>query len=148
MRPYANSLRALAFALLTLLAACKDDSGPEPIKYGRDACEMCGMIISDPRYIAEVRLDDNKLHKFDDVGEAVNWLSQHCVEPKDAREFWVTDSAVGKSWLDGRKAYYRRAGTPMNYGFAAVAAASPETVTFDEMRAKTLRERFACKKAA
>ena len=148
MTRFKVALELLALAAALTVGGCESSAGPAEVKLGRDVCEMCGMIISDPRDLAAVRLDDNQLHKFDDVGEAVNWLSQHCVEPKDAREFWVTDSAVGKSWLDGRKAYYRRAGTPMNYGFAAVAAASPETVTFDEMRAKTLRERFACKKAA
>ena len=37
-----------ALLLVALLAAC--DRGPRPIAYGRDACDYCRMVISDPRY--------------------------------------------------------------------------------------------------
>ncbi len=68
-----NAAARLAAVLVALsLGACEADAGPGEIKLGRDVCENCGMIISDPRFLAEIRLADGKLHKFDDVGDAVN----------------------------------------------------------------------------
>ena len=125
MSRFAAACEVAAIAAGLLLGACDSGSGPVDVKLGRDVCEMCGMIISDPRFLAEVRLADGKIHKFDDVGDAVNWLSSGCHGLGDIKEFWVIDSVKGKTWLDARKAFYRRAETPMNYGFAAVAAHIP-----------------------
>lgn len=142
------ALSAFAFLAALALPACGEDKGPVAIKLGRDVCEMCGMIISDPRFLTEVRLADNKIHKFDDVGDAVNWLSAACKTPDDATEFWVIDSKNGKRWLDARKAFYRSAETPMNYGFGAVEEATPDSISFEAMRAKTSRAKYACKSAS
>jgi nitrous oxide reductase accessory protein NosL len=148
MRRFAAACESVAVAAALLLGACDSGSGPVDVKLGRDVCEMCGMIISDPRFLTEVRLGDGKIHKFDDVGDAVNWLSSGCRHTlADVKEFWVTDSAHGKTWLDARKAFYRRAETPMNYGFGAVATQIPGSVAFEDMRASVAREKYACKGA-
>jgi nitrous oxide reductase accessory protein NosL len=140
-------LEASAIVAALLLGGCDSNSGPEDVKLGRDVCEMCGMIISDPRFVAEVRLADGKIHKFDDVGDAVNWLSQGCKAPADVKEFWVMDSANGKTWLDARTAFYRRAQTPMSYGFGAVSARTADGVSFETMRSRVSRAQYACKSA-
>jgi copper chaperone NosL len=139
------ALAAASAALLLALGGCEAEAGPGEVKLGRDACENCGMIISDPRYVSELRLADGKLHKFDDVGDAVEWLAKHCVQPADAKEFWVMDSANGKTWLDGRSAFYRPAETPMNFGWGAVAASGPDTLAFEAMRERVLRAHPSCK---
>jgi hypothetical protein len=54
------------------------------------------------------------------------------------------DSGDGKTWLDARRAWYRRGSSPMNYGFAATASPSEGTVDFTGMRAQVLRSRYAC----
>lgn len=139
MRPYANGLRVMAFALLALLSACKDDSGPVPIKFGREACEMCGMIISDPRYVTEVRGGpENRIKKFDDMGDAVTWLEKKGWGLDATKEFWAMNSEDGKSWLDARQSYFVHGDTPMNYGFAAIPDHREGSLTFDEMRAAVL----------
>ena len=138
MRRFTSALKRAAPAALFLLAACGQESGPVQIKYDREACEMCGMIISSPRYVTEVRLAaDNKAHKFDDIGDAMNWLEKQCKTLGEAREIWVMDSTDGKTWLDARRAFFRHGGrSPMNYGFAAVAspARAPSTLPPCERR--------------
>ncbi len=143
MRPRPSMFRRLAPAvfLLLALAACKQDKGPVEIKYGRETCEMCGMIISEPRYAAEVRVvADNKTHKFDDIGDAVNWLELRGVGLLGAKEIWVMDSDNGKTWLDARRAFYRQGRSPMNYNFAAVAAPRQGAVDFMAMRKQALKQ--------
>ena len=137
------------FAMMLALAACDRDSGPAEIKYGRDVCELCSMIISQPRHAAELRLAaDSKIHKFDDIGDALNWLSVNCKSDAEVKELWIMDSSDGKTWLDARKVYYRRGDTPMHYGFIAVAASTPDSVDFSDMRMHSLRPKYACKDTA
>lgn len=145
MRCLTAALEAALLVVALGSSGCDRDSGPAEVKLGRDVCEMCGMIISDPRFIAEVRLADGKLHKFDDAGDAVNWLSQACVAPAEAKEFWTMDSGNGKAWLDARKAFWRPAETPMSYNFGAVQPGTPGAIPFEAMRPKVLRPQYACK---
>ncbi len=127
-----------------LLAACKPQTeGPEPIRWGRETCEICGMIISEPQYAAEIRGGpDAKLVKFDDIGDAVHWLEGKEWKDDPALEFWVMDydsGFAGDQWLDAREAFFR-AGvvSPMDYGFAAVKLPASDTMDFAAMRKAVL----------
>lgn len=134
-----NHSRRAVLAMLVatpVVAACKPKKeGPEPIRWGRETCEICGMIISDPRYGTEIRGGaDRKLYKFDDIGDAVHWLDMQDWKSDPDIEFWVMDSNNGEDWLDARTAYYHPdTVSPMDYGFAAVPSAEAGTVRFDEM---------------
>lgn len=139
MRRCVNGLKALSVAVLVLLAACKNDSGPVEIKYGRENCEMCGMIISDPHYATEVRGGaENRIKKFDDMGDAITWLEKKGWGLGGVKEFWVMNSDDAKTWLDARQAFYVHAGTPMDYGYAAIPDHRDGSLTFDEMRQAVL----------
>lgn len=134
-----RAFSALAVGFLLLLGACKDDQGPVEIKYGRETCEMCGMIISDPHFATEVRGGpDNKVKKFDDMGDAMNWLEKKGWGLDATKEIWVMNSLDGKSWLEARKVFFVRGTSPMDYGFAAVPDHREGSLTFDEMRAAAL----------
>jgi copper chaperone NosL len=52
----------IALAAL-LLSACS--RGPEPVLYGKDACQHCKMTIMDKRFAAEIVTDKGKVYKFD-----------------------------------------------------------------------------------
>lgn len=131
--------RREALALLAaapLLAACKPQmEGPEEIRWGRETCEICGMIISDPFFAAEVRGgEDHKLYKFDDIGDAVHWLKMQSWAEAPNIEFWVRDYPTGTRWLDARTVrYVTGLVTPMDYGFGAVESSGPDTISYAEM---------------
>lgn len=135
--------QSLAFliGLPLAVAGCRRQSeGPEEIHYSREVCAMCGMVISDPRYAAEIRGGpDRMLVKFDDIGDAVNWLDMQSWRADPAVEFWVMDSVSGGEWLDARQAFYMP-GTvsPMDYGFAAVKEKTEKTVDFATMSQQAL----------
>lgn len=142
-RLLSTSLSRLLGLFLTafLLAGCfgEPETGPVEIKYGRDTCDYCRMIISDPRYAAQVRGGPNhKAYKFDDMGDAVHFLKTQDWKDDPKVEFWVMDSEDAETWLDARKAFYvAGAPTPMDYGFAAIAKRREGAVAFEEM-SKTL----------
>ena len=90
MRKLLTRLMA-GFALLTLSACIGGEkSGPEDIHWDRDVCELCKMLISDPKFAAEVRGGEKrKLYKFDDIGCAVNWLNDQPWAGDAETEIWV-----------------------------------------------------------
>ena len=136
---------ALLAAAVLLLAACNSEpaTGPVPITYGRDGCDLCGMIISDPRFATEIRGGPgHKAYKFDDMGDALHCLERETWKADADVEIWVMDSDAGKTWLDARKAFFIDGmQSPMAHGFGAVADQRPGAVPFDEMKSKLLSRR-------
>ncbi len=47
----------LAVGLVLLLAACSGDpgTGPKDVRWDRDACERCRMVLSDRNFSAQIR---------------------------------------------------------------------------------------------
>lgn len=136
-----RSFLGMALVAQMALSACtRQTEGPEEIRYGREACTMCGMIISDPRFAAEIRGGpDRALVKFDDMGDAVNWLEMQAWRNESLLEFWVMDSDNGKDWLDARNSHYLTGQiSPMDYGYAAVKDARTGTVSYEVMRKAAL----------
>jgi hypothetical protein len=129
-------------AAMASLPACFDKgTGPAEIRWGKEYCAYCGMIIDDPRYAAQIRGGANrKLSKFDDLGDAVLWLAKQPFADDPATEFWVGD--VEKSvWLDGRTAWYLSGRkSPMAHNFGAVPDARPGTISFADLK-KVILER-------
>lgn len=126
--------RGLAALALVLASACVDGrDGPEAIKWDRDACTECAMVISDPAFAAELRSPRGELRKFDDVGCAVQWLNKQPWANEAAAAFWVARNRDGQ-WIDARGARYLSGKTsPMGYGFAALDPGEPG-LTFEALR--------------
>ncbi len=121
--------RALGIGLVSLVAmlllACSGDkgTGPVEVKWDRDACTRCRMVLSDRLHAAEVRGGPagqrTEVHKFDDFGCAVLWLDDQPWKNDPRTEFWVIDYKTGK-WIDAKKATYVEGhNTPMAYGLGA-----------------------------
>jgi hypothetical protein len=120
--------------------------GMQPIKWDRDTCVRCNMVISDPRFAAEMRGGEKDVvFKFDDIGCLVFWLrdkaAQHPWMADAATRMWVADvnDMRGGTWHDPRAAHYVGGRlSPMGYNFAAVADAVPQSLTFAQMREQIL----------
>lgn len=133
-----------------LLAACgKKGHWPEgmaEIKWDRDTCVRCNMVISDPRFAAQMRGGEkDTVFKFDDIGCLVFWLRDRAAQypwmTEPATRMWVADSndMSGATWLDPRTAHYLGGRlSPMGYNFAAVPDAAPGSLTFETMRMQVL----------
>lgn len=127
---------ALVPGLVFAVSACgQQTTGPAEIKWGRETCEYCGMIIDDPHFAAQVRGGaERKVHKFDDLGDAVLWMAKQGWADDASVEFWVGGVETGQ-WLDGRKALYVDGQhTPMAHGFGAVAQGPSGAVDYTAMK--------------
>jgi len=130
---------ALVPGMVLAVSACGQSStGPAEIKWGRETCEYCGMIIDDPHFAAQVRGADHKVHKFDDLGDAVLWMAKQGWADDASVEFWVGGVETGQ-WLDGRKAFYIDGQhTPMAHGYGALDTGRSGTVDYTAMKTAVL----------
>ena len=131
--------------LAALLSACGGKSdwpeGMVEIKWDRDTCVRCSMVISDRRFAVEMRGGPkNVVFKFDDIGCAVFWLRDKAANypwmADASTRLWVADvNSRGNDvrWLDPRKAQFFTKTSPMGYNQAAVALPQPGSVDFAEM---------------
>lgn len=139
--------------LLTPLAAalsgCQKDGWPEgmaEIKWDRENCPRCSMVISDRRFAAEIRGGPKDMViKFDDIGCMTFWIRENLQKypwlAEAATRMWVADSAgKGKdvNWLDPRKAHFVTRSSPMGYNFGAVAYPQMGSLDFESMRQHVL----------
>ncbi len=106
--------RLLAAILVLSLSAC-DDSGKatDPV-WGKQACGSCSMLVSEPRYAAELTTTDGARVFFDDPGCMATWIEERHAQPSHV---WVRSRAG--TWVNARDVRYSRGEhTPMDYGFA------------------------------
>lgn len=147
-----RSLLAHGFALTPLasllLAACGDEGswaeGMVPIKWDRDTCTRCKMVISDRRFACQMRGGPKATaFKFDDIGCAATWraekLAEHPWMTDSATKLWVAEfGSKGDKWLDALSAHYLSGKTsPMGYNYAAFAQPQPDSIAFGPMGQKT-----------
>ena len=134
--------KAVAAAVLGawLIAGCSagPPTGPEEVRWDRDQCERCRMVLSDRSHAAQVRQPAgearSKVHRFDDFGCAVGWLDQQPWRDGAGTEFWVTDYRTGE-WIDARTAFFVPGRlTPMEYGLGAQGDPVEGGLTFAQAR--------------
>lgn len=109
------ALAAIPAAAL-LLGSSPPASGPEPIRYGRDACDRCRMHFAARGFAAERRDAKGVLGKYDDIGCLLNATSrdasgQAWVEVQDGEGFVPLLAATLVLGVG--------LGTPMNFGVVA-----------------------------
>lgn len=127
-----------------LLAACSSEplQGPVAIKWDRDTCARCSMVISEPAYAAQIRDPLKRVHKFDDFGCAVFWREHQTFGDAEI-EFWVADAGAAANsagaWLAAQSAaYVAGKRTPMGYGIAATTASDAANIDYAAARKAVL----------
>lgn len=107
-----------------LLSGCgEDQTGAADVKWDRDVCERCQMMLSDRDFSAQIRTfpegKRSRVYKFDDLGCAVLWLDTKEFKNDPKIQIWVNDYKT-KTWIDAKSAWYvKDLTTPMNYGLGA-----------------------------
>ncbi|MDP2811708.1 MAG: hypothetical protein Q8O34_16340 [Rhodocyclaceae bacterium] len=143
------ALTPLAAALAGLGACGRSGGWPDgmaEIKWDRDTCVRCSMVISDRRFAAEMRGGPkNTVFKFDDIGCAAFWLRDKAADHPWMRDaatrLWVADVASQGSevrWHDAKLAHYIGKTSPMGYNFGARPHPEPGSMDFATLREHVL----------
>ena len=136
--------------LALALGACRKGNWPEgmaEIRWDRDTCVRCSMVISDRRFAGQIRGGpQDTVFKFDDPGCLVFWLRDKATQypwlADAATRVWVADfdspSRDDMRWLDPRRASFITRTSPMGYNFAAVSLPGAGALDFNDMRQHVL----------
>ncbi len=107
---------ALGFALWRAAAA---PDGPLEPAWDRVACARCHMLVSNPRFAAQLHTRAGEVRFFDDPGCLLLARAETSEAPAAV---WFHDS-TGDGWLaESDTRFAAAAETPMDHGFAAVPA--------------------------
>jgi copper chaperone NosL len=127
----------ITFLLLmaVLISACNEQqTGPAEVKWDRDSCARCQMMLSERNYSAQVRVfpegKRSKVYKFDDLGCAVLWLDTQTYKDDLKTEIWVNDYKT-REWINAREAWYIKGEiSPMGYGLGAQTQAADGALNY------------------
>jgi copper chaperone NosL len=134
----ASGRASAAWRILELLAgawliACRPMGGPQPIVWDREPCTHCRMLISEPRFAAQLEAEDGSSASFDDPGCLLAHVA--ALEPAD-RTLWFHHLREDR-WISGdRVAFEAVAHTPMGYGLGAVDAGTPAALSIEAAKAR------------
>ena len=105
------------FSFILFLFLKNSEKEIPPIVIGVNICSHCGMLISDIRFAAVVRVNLDEIHYYDDLG----CLFNHSYKSKDLpREGWVHDFKTrNKVSLKKARFIKTKYQTPMGSGWTA-----------------------------
>lgn len=108
------------FAMAALALGCENASRAlEPV-WGKQPCAHCAMLLSEPRFGAQLTTEAGERFYFDDPGCMAAF--EHDRHPR-VHAAWVHDA---HGWIDARSARFERAASPMDYGFAPSAGGAAD----------------------
>lgn len=112
---------------------------PQRVAYDHSACDDCGMLVSDPRFAAQLVEGDGHRRTFDDPACLFRFVAANHPSIRGA---WFRDATapLGEdAWLpyDG-VGFVVSDGAPMGGGFAAVPVGTAGAVSFGEASSRVL----------
>lgn len=120
--PTASAKAIMLLILVGSVSGC--NAGPEPIRYGKEECSDCKMIISDQRFGAEIVTRKGKVLKFDDVGCMSSFMKRGGVPQDEIKLRVVSDFNRPNKFIPFEQAIFLesdRLKSPMNSNRAAFA---------------------------
>ncbi|WP_165806718.1 nitrous oxide reductase accessory protein NosL [Chitinophaga parva] len=105
---------------IAAFTSCKQ--GPQPIRYGYDACTHCKMTIVDKRFAAEIVTRKGRAYPFDDIACMVDYIKAGR-NSGDVAAIYVSDyNKPDGSFMEASQAvffYSEKFNSPMNGNYAA-----------------------------
>lgn len=131
---------AAVVVVATSCAANPSSGDPQPpqIAFGRDVCEQCSMIISEPRFAAATVLEDGAAHKFDDIGDLILYHMDH---PDQKVKAYFAHDYNSQEWTRAETATFVASDqikSPMGHGIAAFLKASDAEVFAKEVNGQVM----------
>jgi copper chaperone NosL len=120
----ATTVGATVGAIL-LLSSCSG-SGPRALMLGREECAQCRMMITDPRFGAQVITTTGRVQPFDAIECAAAYAA--ATDPASIRGVWVSDFEHPGTWIEAHRAVFVSGATvasPMGQAVLALSADAP-----------------------
>ncbi len=121
---------AVLAGIAALALACEDAGRPLDPVWGKQACAHCAMLLSGPRFGAQLTTEAGDRYYFDDPGCMASFVRER---PVRVRAMWVHDQS---GWVDAKSARYEAAVSPMDYGFAPSSRGTADWAAVDQAAAQ------------
>jgi copper chaperone NosL len=92
----------LSFILSIFLLSCS--SGPQPINYGKDACDFCKMNIVEEKFAVQCLNKKGKSFRFDDAYCLIEFLKNGQLTNENLGEVYFSDFNKSGHWIKGENA--------------------------------------------
>lgn len=106
---------------MAVVAGC-NPAPPYPIHFGGVECAYCHMIVSDPRFAAELVTKEGRVYYFDSIECLASFVAEDEVAPAEVHSMWVSDFAHPDQLIPAAAAFYLKAlrlHSPMRRNFIA-----------------------------
>jgi copper chaperone NosL len=100
-----QALKVASFAAILFASSCST-SEPAPIRLGKDECANCKMILTDPKFGAEIITKTNKVYKFDDVNCLNNYIKDNEKISSQVNLIFFVDYAREGQFVQANQALY------------------------------------------
>lgn len=94
----------LVISVALTLVACKVE--PEPLEFGKDACQACKMTLMDNKFGAEILTTKGKVYKFDDTNCMLNFYNSGYVSTDEMEKILIIDFSHPGKLVDATNALY------------------------------------------
>jgi copper chaperone NosL len=105
-RSFTNIRTALTTAAVFAVVCCSScTSGPQPIQFGKDACDFCKMTILDQRFGGEVISKKGKVFKFDDLHCITSFLRSSNSRKTDLAGIYLLEYNTPEKFVHARESF-------------------------------------------
>jgi copper chaperone NosL len=122
-RTFTNIKTTLTTAAVFIMVFCTSCStGPQPIQFGKDACDFCKMTILDLRFGGEVVTKKGKVYKFDDIHCITSFLKSAQSEKTNVAGIYLLEYASQNKFVHAAQSFLLRSNdlrSPMGSNTAA-----------------------------
>ena len=128
--PAMVAVAALAGVTVAVLVFQRLPQGPVEITWDKEACANCHMHIGDPRFAAQVQLNDGQVLNFDDPGCALRALAD--IPGAELHAVWFHDLSADRWLARDEVGFVEAQHTPMGWGLGAVPKQTPGAVSLEQ----------------
>jgi len=109
--------------LLLIFGGCGAHQ-PRPLELGRDQCAYCSMVVSDPKFGAELITAKGKIYPFDAIECLAAFVYTNKIPKDQIQSMWVADFEKVDKFIPAESAFYLHSPqirSPMGMSLLAVS---------------------------
>jgi copper chaperone NosL len=92
-------LSTICFFILLSFFFASCSTGPQPINYGKDACDFCKMNIVDEKFAVQCLNINGKSFRFDDVHCLVGFMDGGSLPKEKLASVYFADNNKKDNWI-------------------------------------------------